>query len=359
MCLVFCIAFLLTPSPPAEAQTGGAFPHFPWGARFVALGGGGGPADDAFAAVYNPAAVRGCGARQLGVHQMKPFDVPITGMAWCGGAGPAAAAAARADAAASGTGAIAAGAAGAGAAGGGDDADAAVGDAGFIVAEGSPGRWAWGGRVIVRQSPPGLGFDYNTYQIGLTAGYEQPLGRGRLTLGGTFKLLVVSIEGTGAMDETVPGYALDVGAGLDVPLAAGGAGPGAGGLPGGRVFQRLAIDAAAVDVISRLHYRSGVVEPGSAPVYRLAAALAGPRLTAGVTAHWRDGEASFGAGVELAVYQAPSPADVLQRAAVRGGFGPDGSAVGLGMVVGGFAVDYAYRLGEDQDAHVISTAVRF
>src|SRR5690606_15196133 len=225
----------LAPSPPAGAQPGGAFPHFPWGARFVALGGGGGPADDAFAAVYNPAAVRGCVARQLGVHQMKPFDVPITGMAWCGGAGPAAAA------------------------GGGDDADAAVGDAGFIAAEGSPGRWAWGGRVIVRQSPPGLGFDYNTYQIGLTAGYEQPLGRGRLTLGGTFKLLVVSIEGTGAMDETVPGYALDIGAGLDVPLAAGGAGRGAGGLPGGRVFQRLAIDAAAVDVISRLHYRSGVV----------------------------------------------------------------------------------------------------
>ncbi|MFS8582953.1 MAG: hypothetical protein FWJ61_08900, partial [Limnochordales bacterium] len=57
----------MTPSPPAEAQTGGAFPHFPWGARFVALGGGGGPADDAFAAVYNPAAVRGCVARQLGV----------------------------------------------------------------------------------------------------------------------------------------------------------------------------------------------------------------------------------------------------------------------------------------------------
>lgn len=306
--------------PEASAAMGGAFPHFDWGGRFQASLLYGAPADDAFAALFNPAALRGCVSGQISVQQMRPFGVPFTAVGWCAGAP-------------SGSGA------------------AASREPGLSA----PG-WRWGGQAIVRQTPEGLGFDYNTYQLGLTAAGTFRLGRGALTVGITPKLLVVSLDGTGTdLDETALGFALDAGLAYTRRLDAGAGGTAAGA-------EWLALDVAVVDAASRVRYKSGAVEPGSTPVHRVALTLGGARWTAGVSARRQDETLAWGAGLEWRVLQVSGDADslALREVALRAGWRGDGGlAVGVGVVLRGLALDYAYRADEVYGAHVVSTSWRF
>lgn len=299
-------------APEAAAQMGGAFPQFEWGGRFQASFLYGTPADDGFASLFNPAALRACVGRQISVQQIRPFDVPLTALGWCAG-----------------------------------------------QASGAEGRviWSWGGHAVVRQSPAGLGFDYTTYQLGLTAAMGIGLGRGTATLGATPKLLIVSIDGTGtSMDETASGFGLDAGLAYEHPIHVGAPGQEA-------VLDTLSLDVAVIDAVNRIRYKSGASERGATPVQRLALSAAGPRWTVGVTVRRQDAESTWSGGVEWAAWQTPvtDTAAVLRRITLRAGADTDGHgpAVGLGVVLRGFSADYAYRMDDGHGTHVFSTSWRF
>lgn len=324
-----------TASLSASAQMGGAFPQFEWGGRFQASFLYGAPADDGFAALFNPAAVRGCVSGQVSVQQLRPFGVPFTALGWCGGAAPVDGTSERV---ATGRQATSAAAAAAGA---------------------PPAAWRWGGHAVLRQTPDGLGFDYNTYQLGLTAAATLRVGSGTLTLGATPKLLVVVLDGTGtAMDETALGFGLDAGLGYTLPLAAA---PRAGGE--GIRADWVAVDVAVLDAASRVRYKSGAVERGATPVQRVAVTAGGQRWTAGVSARRHDEEVVWGLGLEWIVLTATDAgsAAALQQVALRAGWGgPErGIALGIGVGLRGIVFDYAYRMDGGHGTHVVSTSWRF
>lgn len=275
------------------AQVGGAFPQFSWGARYQASLMEGIPFNDGFGTLANPAAVRGCRSNHIAVQQVTPFEVPVTGVAWC--------------------------------------TDNAV-----------------GGHLIVRQTPPGLNFDYNTYQLGLTGAFSV----GRLTFGLTPKLLFLSISGTETgMDDTASGYSVDAGIGYEHPLSS-------------RFFDRFTFDVSGLDALSRLQLGSGTAEPAAAPSYRAALGAAGARLAVGLVGHFVHGEADWRAGAEYTLFDSGTlPTHFIETISVRLGAGAEKVAFGIGLKLRGFGVDYAYRVdgqqSADDGAHFFSSGWHF
>lgn len=292
--LITMIAFNMF-AGAAHTQVGGAYPAFTWGARFKATFLQGVAFNDAFAPLYNPAAVRGCTARHMSVEQIRPFGVPVTAVGWCGR--------------------------------------------------------ALGGHLILRQTPSGLGFDYNTYTLGATGTWRAGLGAATFSVGLTPKLLFVSIAGTDSgYDDEAFGYSSDVGIGVDVPSRSGN-------------FDLLSINVAALDVASRLRYGSGAVEQAAAPVYTAALSVAWPRLVVGVGGRQRSDTIRWRIGAEYTLRGQRLAADVLEHVALRAGIGADEAAVGLGVALRGFRIDYAYLLKGnglgDAERHALSTRLHF
>lgn len=289
----------------AYAQVGGAFPDFVWGARFKATLLRGAGFDDAFASLHNPAALRGCDGRQLGVEQIRPFAVPVTALAWCG-----------------------------------------------TGAEGEGRlRLRTGGHFIARQTPPGLAFDYNTYTFALSGALQWRTGDVAFGTGVTPKLLFVSIAGTETgHDDRAFGYALDVGAVVDVPLRFW-------------IFDTFSLSVAAADVTSHIKYGSGAVEPAATSRYRGAMTVAGTRLKAGVAVESGRGETTWAVGGEYVVTGERFAADVLDGVALRVGIGSGETAVGIGVMLRSLSIDYAYTWkGNETDEdtlHAFSTRLYF
>lgn len=291
---------------PASARSGGAFPAFTWGAAAKGHLLGGFASTDAFAPLVNPAAASRCASNRsphVAVEQVKPFEVPITAVAVCG---PAA-----------------------------------------------------GGHLIARQSPVGLGFDYNTYVFGFTKSWTVQGETLAFAFGTTPKLLFVSIADTGiGLDDRAWGHALDMGALLDVELASVLA---EDTFSGATDSASLLFSFDARDVLSQIRYGSGTRERAAKPTYGVGAGVRAGGLIVGTKGRFEDGSSRWRIGLQ---YEWASPYfPTIFGIAMRAGVGRGEASVGLGVDYSGIGIDYAYIIkGEgldDEGTHALSSRVHF
>lgn len=332
---------------PARSRAGGPFPRFDWGPAFQATLLFGAALDDGFAPLHNPAAVVACGERQIALQQRTPFGVPVTAAAWCGGAKS------------------------------GIPSSSSRSPSlrkSFL----STTTTAAGGHLLLRQTPAGLGFDYNTYVLAWTGGIALPIGSGPAT-GTAHPAGLGEVAGFGGVSREVAGSGEVVGsggvagskaeavaenAGLESGDTAGAAGLRGAGEMAGAVTVRLgvtpkllfvsikgteggydddgfgygldagvgldmpprasgsafSISLSALDVLGRMQYARGAEEPSAEPTYVFSAVDSGPRYTVGVAARIDSDSVRWSAGGEY----------VLGFRSERGGagLGHDGSGDG-------------------------------
>ncbi len=290
---VVAVLVLITNGSSVFAQKGGAFPQFLWGGAYKATQLEGMAFNDSLGSLLNPAAQRGCQNAHISLEQIVPAGVPITALAWTSGPN-------------------------------------------------------WGGHLLVRQTPAGLGFDYNTYQLGFT--YSAKLTN--FTLGASPKLLAVSISGTETgFDDTAFGFGMDLGLGYDLEIDFAS-------------FTQFSLDFSGTDLLSSVRYGSGTVERAAPAIYRATASLKGERITLGAVGRFSSGSSSYRVGGEYRFFSGKERyADILENIAIRAGASKKQLSFGIGIKLKGFGVDYAYRLGdeiaESDRVHSVSVSWHF
>lgn len=338
--IIFVMLIFVSSFPPiaVAARIGGSFPDFEWGARQKATRLWGVAFDDAFAPLHNPAALRACGERHVALEQMRPFGVPVTAVAWCGS--------------------------------GGDFGVPESGEARTEPGEAGPepgvveplhGWYAVvGGHVIVRQTPAGLGFDYNTYSAAVTGLLKFATENVSIGLGITPKLLLLSISGTDTdHDDQAFGYGADLGVSIDIPVAV-------------RFVDNVSFSIAVLDGLSRLRYGSGIVEAAAEPSSVASVNVTGPGFSTGIAARQTGARTKsrtleWSIGSEYVIFTRPV-ADLLRSVALRAGidFG-DGAmteaGLGVGLNLSNFGIDYSFTWRgqhvEDQSLHAVTTRLYF
>lgn len=290
VCLVLLLitVYLFMLNQAALAGTGGVFPHFLWGGRYKGSRLTNLPFNDAFAHFYNPAFLP-LADRQIGFDRLTSFGVPITALSW--------------------------------------------------------NMQSIGGYLVLNQTPEGLDFNYNTYQLGFT--WAQQLGSS--IIGVSPKLLylgITDVEDRG--DYHALGYGLDLGWAYSSKVDF-------------MTFDRLSLNISATDILSKLHYSTGISEPGAQPLYSMGMGLKNDELTAGLVINYQEDDpvASIGFEYDLSGHISGYK-KFLENLYLRLGLGTDSViSAGVGANLRGFEINYAIIYSQEDTTGTISTSIHF
>lgn len=279
---IYLFILLLSFSSVAEAQLGGFFPQWEWGARYVASNLFLTPSNDIFGVFYNPANIVNC-SDQLGLERINAFDVPISAI---------------------------------------------------TMARASKGFY-----LVLMQSPAGLDFKISTFKLGVPLGFDF----NNLQIGFTPKLLFLSITGTDDFDENSFGFSSDLGMNYSINL------------------QHNQQKKIGFGLVVEDFYSIFRGEEAQTPQFRGSFFSEFLTLKSEVGLIVKEQETILYGGGEYNLLEAiVFDLDPLTELNIRGGLRQGGTiSGGVGVLMEGFQVDFAYVFSKTGRNFSISTIIHF